>query len=1273
MKTRFIVTLGAKHMKSVSKCIVTLLIQTSVMLAGSQTIPGPSSGGANEAEVLIRKKNGFVNTLTGQPAYHVKLLSMTGKNGFEVGVDLHYGGNIHRQAQAPNWASEQGWCGTGWFLGFSHIYVEHNNTTNTVDDKWYFVYSNGSVSEILNTDCGIIVKNDRQWKIVPHYAETPQDAGDIPQIIAGWTVTHENGYRYIYGDMGGELNAGRYLTCNKDEIGSDIGAESVRMKFYYRWDLAEAVDPNGQKMVLEYDPTIATINGNAYVRESYPLKIISDIGDEFRFHLSPKGKYEISGLPDISGYDLRETQYLSRIEHKNSDEEVIQSYDLKYLLTRNKKDQHRYLVEASSNELSGRFKHVFEYNFNKAFGYLQKIELPRNGSSTEYRYSNRNVAEHFTDGSTKTHQMPLAVKVIRKGNGDNEPLTIDYDYPTDESKQLFDASSGMPYWKEIAIDEGKGLRRLTYDISSGSYAFGSLIAKDYLNSDGEKVGNELYSHRAIIDCEPWYPAIWRTVRTIDHVNFAELGCDWVAGQFTRKMYLSRYPNPTRVPVRIEQKRFAYQDYPEMEDLNMINYYTEQKVSRGMAEDSHDGSYADVCGIVTSDWGIGVEALNARIVSRTTWKEWDGKWLPEAWYVWKSEMDDEGVPVDDFTEFQLEQPTANGWLLTKRIDGYNFYGKPLQVSLPGQTPSSVVYRNDYGLPIADIKGASHAQCGVYTCDYKAGDDTKFWDKHNGWERGNTETTTIMNGKGHFGNRFLRVENDTAAVRNTLILPGEGYRMTAWVKVIRGELFMAAAFGYPEVGHESDWPQEHLTIDNEYGRIKTSVTAGDCGGKWKLLELIVPISETNNLAGGREWYARTWIGNQFDFGSSEGVEAYIDDIRFYPEDALVKTNFYHEKWRKMIAQVDENNNPGRRVEYDYAGRVSKIWKINKAKDSQDENWGKLIRETEYHLQPDVYQGPDINLVWPNSHVKLTVGETYGIEWMKDPGITSNVFVYLTTDGGVNWDKIGGLLNTDHSNRGKGVFFWKCVVPESGRRSDKCKIKVVLDSEQQLEDVSYLDFEIGGDFTAPSLEWPQNSSTNVQSICGELILNWKGVSRAEQPVKYTIHFGKNTSPAEYATIDRVTQYNMSTQVGNLEENTVYYWKVTAVVGSDVYYSSPTWVFRTGESVPLEGMSGCGGSPWIFAPTPQENAQFRMDEEILIRWLAKNTSQVGIDYWSGSEWVDAVGWYIQPNDWQWGCLEWKAPPELAGRTSKIRVRHYDFPNQGRAYETETFTIKRP
>ncbi|HEX2958657.1 MAG TPA: hypothetical protein VHO70_17615, partial [Chitinispirillaceae bacterium] len=122
------------------------------------------------------------------------------------------------------------------------------------------------------------------------------------------------------------------------------------------------------------------------------------------------------------------------------------------------------------------------------------------------------------------------------------------------------------------------------------------------------------------------------------------------------------------------------------------------------------------------------------------------------------------------------------------------------------------------------------------------------------------------------------------------------------------------------------------------------ASECNGEWKLMKLVIPATKTESMIeSSKEYYARAWVGNKGDFENSDGVEAYIDDVRFYPAGALVVSTFYDQKWREPILTIDENNNPGHLVVFDQFGRKIKRYKVDK--NNPDNN--KLLTSNEYFM--------------------------------------------------------------------------------------------------------------------------------------------------------------------------------------------------------------------------------------------------------------------------------------------------------------------------------------
>jgi hypothetical protein len=124
-----------------------------------------------------------------------------------------------------------------------------------------------------------------------------------------------------------------------------------------------------------------------------------------------------------------------------------------------------------------------------------------------------------------------------------------------------------------------------------------------------------------------------------------------------------------------------------------------------------------------------------------------------------------------------------------------------------------------------------------------------------------------------------------------------------------------------------------------------------GDWYFVQLPVPakkdISDAQWNAGYQ--YAVVWVGCPNGNGAGGSAIVYVDDIRFYPKDAMVTSTYYDQKWYQPILSIDANNNPGKKVEYDDFGRPVRWYKINN-KNPFDVT---LLQEKEYRLMMQVNQ--------------------------------------------------------------------------------------------------------------------------------------------------------------------------------------------------------------------------------------------------------------------------------------------------------------------------------
>jgi hypothetical protein len=351
----------------------------------------------------------------------------------------------------------------------------------------------------------------------------------------------------------------------------------------------------------------------------------------------------------------------------------------------------------------------------------------------------------------------------------------------------------------------------------------------------------------------------------------------------------------------------------------------------------------------------IQFTNDRAVSASaaTWKNPEGIWRPETSWAWNVPMTSAGLPGEALNDFVYSNPLsnqANKWQIPSIIDRYSPLGKPIQMSGPAKAPVVGMMRNDLGLLSGKISNAIFAECGVFTGDYKAGSETGYWDYQNGWEKGSAAAAELVSDAAnvHFGQKSIHVVNDYAAGRNNQVIPGKSYIMSAWVKVTSGRLFMAAGYHYRD--NANQWPVVNMSAQVTAVSIDSvSISSAQCAGQWKLLQLTIPASRINQLASlysGKVYYARAWVGNKGDFGNAQGVNAYVDDVRFYPADALPTTTFYDSKWRQPIMSVDANDNPSHKAVYDDFGRPIEERKIDKYNPSST----TLIKSMKYHLMGD-----------------------------------------------------------------------------------------------------------------------------------------------------------------------------------------------------------------------------------------------------------------------------------------------------------------------------------
>jgi hypothetical protein len=99
-------------------------------------------------------------------------------------------------------------------------------------------------------------------------------------------------------------------------------------------------------------------------------------------------------------------------------------------------------------------------------------------------------------------------------------------------------------------------------------------------------------------------------------------------------------------------------------------------------------------------------------------------------------------------------------------------------------------------------------------------------------------------------------------------------------------------------------------------------------------------------------------------------------------------------------------------------------------------------------------------------------------------------------------------------------------------------------------------------PDNETPANASINIPVTTG---LSWIGGDPdSGDTVTYDVYFGNTSTPPKVKNNQSTTNYNPS-PIGDLENNTVYYWRIVAWDNNKAKTVGPLWHFKTGQVGPL------------------------------------------------------------------------------------------------------------
>ena len=1130
----------------------TKLILASVLiswpaLGAANSDPGEGGGDGNEigtvSEIVRSGGGSYVNQLTGQPSQNVTVLGLSTKSGFGLTVDFHYGGYIKYQINGDNRQAPAGWLGAGWHCGFSSIYVVHNGTATSADDKYYYRYSSGAVSQIVQTDDGRYrVKADPYWYVEPAWA--PCEQGQVP-FIYGWSVTKPDGSIFRYGDFlvtpyTNRYNASRILPCVNNVI---AGEESGSLRhFYYQWDLAEASDVNGSTISFTYDPQVVTpALGWPYTTESHVREVRAlDTGDKLAFHTEQKSANEGPPSDKQLKYDIEtEMRFLRKIEYRNAAEMLLSQVDLSYTGDPGEPAhmddgvagrQKRLLTQIRCWPRYRSSSRAFVYNragnyevdswpgkVGHYVGYLSSVHFPESGAEIAYDYTLRSM--NFLDASGLERHVgcPVVYKLYQYGGRPEIPIDVtEYSYTIDRIRQLYLPETGAWYFGRVTAHTATGSVETTYDIMRANHAFGTPRLKVTYAQDGREVG------RAEVNTELkqfksgnhlWYQAVASTTVQVGNnmrVTNAVAMCTYDDNNGKCQVGYTEGADGLRV---VQETEFAYERFPGMAAGSGTGQILAASGMRVYQAPSRDDELCQMAPSVVHS------------ATFTTWSQLGpgNGYRPDKTYVWVHENDANGAPpAGSFHAFSLSSPTANGWQLTRNITRYNQEGKILEVYDGAEVPSAIIYRSDFGVPMAKVSNGRYDECASFTCDYEVADPahTDYFDYANGWQKAGA---VLSSTKTHLGEQSVYIDLPVGSQkfgpsRNIRIYPGTDYVMSAWVLVESGQLLMDG--DYRHLQSTTIPHQVSGTMKEFEGK---SVSAGP---EWQRMELLIP---ANTDLSASDWDEHDWCVRVF-VGNPNGVKAYIDDIRFHPASALMSTTYYESTYRLPRLSVGPDGNPGKLAEYDEFGRAVSSSVIDVTKSAQDDDYAQLLAENEYRTA-----GDGLRLLTQNRGTKVYRGgscrgedeyyfysrETTVIRWWAPDGVVGQNGVDVEFFDGASWRKLAENLHA------RGAYPWR---PAPDHERPECKIRVVAHDDPTIIDESDVPFAVVSNRLIGGPDVPSGGSTTLEP--GDpVVLTWRPESDPEgEPQRYAVYVVSDTDHDLVARDLLVPSYELGVPTGDV-----------------------------------------------------------------------------------------------------------------------------------------------
>lgn len=1090
----------------------------------------------------------FINITTGLPHYTVPLYRLYSKNrDFCYDVKLNYSGsNIQSQKNIPNEFADVSSAGFGWDCRTSYIFVEHKNTRRPDDDSYYFVFSDGTISEMQKHSNTIFtLKADARWtinaespdKFDPHCPYTIDDCYQKEMDEYGYktfTIKREDGCYYLYSRQMYYIAPYRHweIEIEPENPFQYFGLDDhgVNAKFYYLFTLTSISGPalkiEKAKRLFYFGYDNAMYDGEyaghyqdtrVGYKFSYPISyqlnwIDNNTPDGIAFDIEPKGNNEgalfnvdyrvthpfpfhnyqkmyINSVYYGGVYNYKTQQiekprdriifsYTNQDGESNSLNNGIKGKE-KRLLTRLKRMTcpEAGFSQGGENQPLCILQHDFEYDFENYQGMLKAINMPDVGRTVHFDYTTKSVGgKNFwvvdnvrQSGGIATisdlntsYSYSINVDEYLLKNIDQQYTRYYVEYvdeigdwvilPDYQSPALnYDRS--MVYWGNVTRSGAAGSTIFEVEINE-QRNLGAIKNKTDKNISGQTVTSQNYQY--ILGDE--YRDLWylsSVESKIDNVlkisgTSPKNTYDWF--NWNRYMY-EKNSNSTKVisrsdPVTVanSRRKFSY-GFSEETVYDVNNYSTNMDLSN---DDVVQAKY-----IV---WDYFESGSNQQF-------------KPFETYVWNPDL--AGGEIADFQPFDVRYPienAKNNWVLVHSNTNCTEWGSVCEEKFFRSRSNtsdflcnSKFYRSGYGIVVADVRNAELKECAFLSGDNtynSTGSDFEAYYLRNNttgplidsylWQRGFWESQRpsrlsniceVQSNVKHFSENCIHVYKSYGpTTKISKVDPNVGHVFCAWILPVDFPMRLTV-----EVIKKSD-NSKVCTFDD----LAKDLTLG----KWQKVKKNISANDLKmcGIENGDLYYFKIWIGNyptdanQSDF--------YVDDIRFYPKDALVKTFFYEMEngYIKPTVTIDENENPGHVVFYDEIGRPREWNKIILNGNVTDNL--EIIKSHSYKTQGLTIKRRDlVGTAAPVTGIvrdlkTLWVYGTWPIEWfIKDA--TVNIKIEYTLDGGSVWNLLASSTEND------GIYWWH--LPGNLEPSDRCKIRITDVSNSAVTIESSNEFSI------------------------------------------------------------------------------------------------------------------------------------------------------------------------------------------------------------------------